>query len=66
MSKDTLGAGDSFIAAFTVSLLQDGWARNVHLSRKNIENALMKASNFASDICKLDGAFGYCSPIVDV
>lgn len=62
---DTMGAGDSFAAAMIVSLLQGiesngtktGEPQVAH--EMQIEKALDEATEFASTVCLLSGAFGY-------
>lgn len=46
---DTMGAGDSFIAAFLTNYTQT----------KNMKQALCAAAEFAAETCKHYGAFGY-------
>lgn len=53
---DTLGAGDAFIAGFLVSWL-DGCSSGSR--RTLIERSLHKAAAFASETCRVEGAFGY-------
>lgn len=54
---DTMGAGDSLIASYLISYLS--------LIKKGIEKkeaikiSLEKASEFAAEVCTIDGAFGY-------
>ena len=48
---DTLGAGDSFLTAFLVHLLQ--------YEQEGIEAALAKGAEFAASSCLVEGAFGY-------
>jgi fructoselysine 6-kinase len=50
--RDTLGAGDGFIAGFLVALL-DG---------APLPTALQKGANFAAAVCTWQGAFGHASP----
>ena len=52
--RDTMGAGDSFITAFLVHYISDKKA-----GQANIGKALDMASQFAAQICLLEGAFGY-------
>ncbi|CUU46224.1 PfkB family carbohydrate kinase [Clostridium beijerinckii] len=60
---DTMGAGDSFIAAFIVTLLRFGWKDNNKLTENEILSAFEKASNYSADICMIEGAYGYGKPI---
>ena len=55
---DTLGAGDAFITAFLVSLLENTPHRTAPAGTQ-IENALGKAAAFAAEVCQLRGAFGH-------
>jgi fructoselysine 6-kinase len=50
---DTLGAGDGFIAAFLLALLQG----------EDIQDALGKGASHAAHVCGYRGAFGYETPI---
>ncbi len=52
---DTMGAGDSFIAAFVTS----------YLNGEKLETALCNASNFASNTCSFFGSFGYGLKLVN-
>ena len=52
--RDTMGAGDSFITAFLVHYISDKKA-----GQANVGKALDMASQFAAQICLLEGAFGY-------
>ena len=63
--KDTLGAGDAFIASFAVHMLQSGWTRNTTPNDKEVKYALKKATDFSSEICMLDGAFSCSCRIPD-
>ncbi len=60
---DTLGAGDAFITATLLSLVANGWKRGIRLPAKTIRAAMEKGSEFAADICKVEGAFGHPAPI---
>ena len=50
---DTMGAGDSFIAAFICSIL----------SGNSPKDAAKNAADFSAKICLVNGAFGYGVPI---
>lgn len=52
---DTLGAGDSFAAAFLLSMLDT----------QNIETAMAAGAGFAAKTCMVNGAFGYGIPFED-
>lgn len=54
---DTMGAGDSLITSFLV-----GYTDRIKKGEEKseaIKNALADAAKFASEICGLEGAFGY-------
>lgn len=60
---DTMGAGDSLIATFLVvytDLIKKGTPRHAAIVR-----ALQAGAEFASEICQLEGAFGYGVPYED-
>ncbi len=52
---DTLGAGDAFITAFLVKLLENDFLYNDHL----LQESMKAGVNFASEICHVQGAFNY-------
>ncbi len=54
---DTMGAGDSFIAAFLLELCSQG-EKNV-LSGSDIQKSLLAGVEFAAKTCSLPGAFGF-------
>lgn len=56
---DTMGAGDSFLAAVLVSLLEDGWKKGSVLSKVKIEKALEKGAEYSAKNCLSEGGFGY-------
>lgn len=60
---DTLGAGDAFITATLLSLVATGWKRRSRPSAETIRAAMEKGSEFAAEICRVDGAFGHSAPI---
>jgi fructoselysine 6-kinase len=60
---DTLGAGDAFIAATLLELIASGWTRGRDLTPETIQAAMEMGSEFAADICRIEGAFGYPAPI---
>lgn len=55
---DTMGCGDAFMAAFTVSLLGAGWSRTSAPSADALLGALHAGADFAARQCFVDGAFG--------
>lgn len=60
---DTLGAGDAFITATLLSLLAAGWKRGGRPSAETIRAAMEMGSEFAAEICRVDGAFGHSAAI---
>ncbi|WP_201841448.1 fructoselysine 6-kinase [Microvirga zambiensis] len=60
---DTLGAGDAFITAMLLNLIASGWTRGRPLTSETIQAAMEKGSEFAAEICRIEGAFGYPAPI---
>lgn len=60
---DTLGAGDAFITAMLLALIQAGWQRGEAPTRADMLRALDAGATFAARICTVDGAFGYAAPI---
>jgi fructoselysine 6-kinase len=46
---DTMGAGDSYITAFLLSMIKDG----------NIQNAMREGSRVAAQSCLVEGSFGF-------
>ncbi|CDN58007.1 Putative sugar kinase (plasmid) [Neorhizobium galegae bv. officinalis bv. officinalis str. HAMBI 1141] len=60
---DTLGAGDAFITATLLTLVARGWKRGEHVGPQAIHAAMEKGSQFAAEICRIEGAFGYPAPI---
>lgn len=56
---DTMGAGDSFLAALIVSLLNSGWEKGMHLMPEIVEGALEEAAKYSAENCLLEGAFGF-------
>ncbi|GIP23760.1 fructoselysine 6-kinase [Paenibacillus sp. J22TS3] len=49
---DTMGAGDSYIAAFLIHYLRE----------KNVQAAMIEGSRFAAESCLVEGSFGYGVP----
>lgn len=63
-AHDTMGAGDAFITAFTLTLLEAGWARGAAPADHTIHQALRRAARFAADQCAVEAAFGYPKEIL--
>lgn len=60
---DTMGAGDSFFTSFTVTLLKQGWKKDMVLTEEMIRKAFETAAEFSANNCLVDGAFGYAKTI---
>ena len=56
---DTLGAGDSFLAALMVSLVEGGWKKGDGLKEELIAKALEFAAKYSSKNCLVEGGFGF-------
>ncbi|OAN35299.1 PfkB family carbohydrate kinase [Microbacterium sp. H83] len=56
---DTMGAGDAFLTAFSLSLLEAGWGRETPVEAQHLRAAMMRAAGFAAEQCSIEGAFGY-------
>lgn len=56
---DTMGAGDSFVTAFLIHLLENGWKKNVSIPPGVIKEALQQAAKFSAKNCLGEGAFGF-------
>ena len=56
---DTMGAGDSYIAAFVNSLYNDGWQKGMTMPAKALKKALLAGCEYSTENCKVKGAFGY-------
>jgi sugar/nucleoside kinase (ribokinase family) len=56
---DTMGAGDSFLAAFVSETFRQGWKKGEVLSREKIEQSFDVASSYSRDNCLAGGGFGY-------
>lgn len=54
---DTMGAGDSFLAAFVIEAMNKGFKKGTILNKQIIEYALDKASDNARKNCLVKGAF---------
>lgn len=55
---DTMGAGDSFCAAFLAGLLKRGWKKGVLLRKDMVVPALADAAEYSAKNCLIDGSFG--------
>ena len=62
---DTLGAGDSFAAAFLTALASIGKPPKASVERELLRQALSGAAHFAAQCCLKKGAFGYGRDISD-
>lgn len=56
---DTMGAGDSFLTAFLIHLVQFGWTKTHAPTAEAIERGLQVAASFSARTCLVDGAFGH-------
>ena len=56
---DTMGAGDSFCAAFLAGLLKRGWKKHVELTGDMIIPALADAAEYSAKNCLVEGSFGH-------
>lgn len=59
---DTMGCGDSFITAFCVGMLRDGWTKT-NFPASSVERALADAAVFAAHQTQVEGAYGYAKEI---
>ncbi len=55
---DTMGAGDSFCAAFLAGLLKRGWKKQIPLTAEMVEPALADAADYSAKNCLVKGSFG--------
>lgn len=65
---DTMGAGDSYFAAFMCDLLKNSREGNfIEGTKKQMKerllHAMAKGAGFAANVCAMEGAFGYGVPI---
>lgn len=64
---DTMGAGDSYFAAFLCSLLDSSETGTLiecdEKMPERLRAAMCKGAEFAAHVCALEGAFGYGVPI---
>lgn len=56
---DTMGAGDSFLTAFALSLYEQGWRKGCPAAEGQIAEALEKATAYSTANCMKKGSFGY-------
>ncbi|HEX3026273.1 MAG TPA: PfkB family carbohydrate kinase [Clostridia bacterium] len=55
---DTMGAGDSFIAAF-LNAFYSYKEKGVEPGEKELQNCMLEATKYATKICTIQGAIGY-------
>ena len=66
---DTMGAGDSYLAAFLVEMIRNSEDDKI-ISDKNedmlprIQSSMAKGAIFATMVCQINGAFGYGTAII--
>ncbi|CQR57293.1 fructoselysine 6-kinase [Paenibacillus riograndensis] len=65
---DTMGAGDSYITAFLVELIRNSDGR-IEFGQESemlgkIKSSMSKGAEFAAEICRVNGAFGFGTPLV--
>ena len=63
---DTMGAGDSYLAALLVSLLKQGWKKRSVLEEIVIRNAMDEATQYAAKNCLNEGGFGFKNKIEEM
>lgn len=56
---DTMGAGDSYLAAFLTSLLKSGWKKGAILTKTQVAEAMEQAAVYSAKNCLHDGGFGH-------
>lgn len=56
---DTMGAGDSFLAALLVSLLGNGWKKGRRIPGDVVKKGLREASEYSAANCMSEGGFGF-------
>lgn len=56
---DTMGAGDSFFAAFATALMKEGYGKEKAVSEDMINRAFEFAADFSAKTCLAEGAFGF-------
>ena len=60
---DTMGAGDSYFAAFLYSLMNSPAEDDAASMKQRIQEAMHKAAAFAAYVCEMEGAFGFGTEI---
>jgi len=58
---DTMGAGDSFFAAFVVALLRNGYTKNSSIKKIDMKRVFEYAAEFSASVCMTEGAFGFAA-----
>lgn len=66
---DTMGAGDSYITAFLVELIRNSKDGRIDFGQEDellrqIKASMDKGAEFAAKICRVNGAFGFGTPLV--
>lgn len=56
---DTMGAGDSFLAAFVTALYEMGWKKGKIMSEEVLLEALHRGRDYSTENCQVEGSFGY-------
>lgn len=56
---DTMGAGDSFLTSFALSLYEQGWRKNCIPDSASLSKALQTATAYSTANCMKKGGFGY-------
>ncbi|MFZ1382040.1 MAG: PfkB family carbohydrate kinase [Scrofimicrobium sp.] len=54
---DSMGCGDAFVSAFIMSLLADGWVKQLRPTSAQLSDALIRGSEFATKQLTKEGAF---------
>lgn len=58
IASDTMGAGDSFLAAFLNTLMKTGWQKNRLMPEKALSAALQAGQKASAENCMRQGGFG--------
>ncbi|MCR4746108.1 MAG: ribokinase [Lachnospiraceae bacterium] len=56
---DTMGAGDSYLAALIVTMIKKGWKKGVTLNVDEIYSSMDFAAHYSSENCLKEGGFGF-------